>query len=75
MHGSSKAASVGPNPTGCTKKINMKDIKPIDCNISKELQEFLDFRQEVMKELYIFARECFMIPKRYFNENNNLSQM
>jgi hypothetical protein len=50
-------------------------IKPIDCSISKELQEFLDFRDEVMKEFYIFANKILMIPKKYFNENNNLSKM
>ena len=53
----------------------MNDIKPIDCNISKELQKFLDFRDEVMKKFYIFARECFIIPKEYFNEINYLSKL
>jgi len=50
-------------------------IKPIDCSISKELQEIIDFRDEVMKEFYIFANRILMIPKEYFNENNNLSKM
>ena len=53
----------------------MKDIEYIDCSISKELQEFLDFRDEIMKEFYIFSNKILMIPKEYFNENNNLSKV
>jgi hypothetical protein len=51
------------------------DIKYIDCSISKELQEFLDFRDEVMEEFYIFANKILMIPKEYFNDSNNLSKV
>jgi hypothetical protein len=53
----------------------MKNIKPIDCSISKELQEFLDFRDKIMKELYASANKILMIPKKYFNENNYLPKM
>ena len=53
----------------------MKDIEYIDCSISKELQEFLDFRDEIMKEFYIFANKILMIPKEYFDENSNLPKV
>ena len=46
-------------------------IKPLDNNISKEVQDYLDLIEYCTKRFYNEKYNLLIIPKEYFNERNN----
>ena len=45
-------------------------IKPLDNNISREVQDYLDFIEYYTKTFYNEMYKMLRIPKKYFNDRN-----